>query len=216
MMIFTRSSIKIDSVKRTEIMKLLGTYDIPARLLKAISKLYENTRARVITPDGETKGILQGDTLAPYLFAIVLDHIMKRTYNGKETELGFQLQRQKKYFFLNMASASTKYKRNPFTSSKRRKRKTQRGELTSQCQQHLTDINTGCWRDRNFDPSDGTNEKKKEFINSNKSGADMGDTSSNGNDDYDTSSHANWIVSPHISSKKIWSRRLYVGFAIHY
>ena len=81
-------------------MKILEAYDIPSILLKAISILYENTRARAITPDGETEyfqvttGILQGDILAPYLFAIVLDHIMRRTYNGKETELGFQLQRQ--------------------------------------------------------------------------------------------------------------------------
>ena len=78
------------TVNRSE-MKILNAYDIPPRLLKAIRKLYENIRARVITPDGETKyfqvttGLLQGDTLAPYFFVIVLDHIMRQTYiTGKK------------------------------------------------------------------------------------------------------------------------------------
>ena len=89
-----------DSVHRGMLMKILKAYDVPPRMLRAISKLYENTRAKVITPDGETEyfevkaGVLQGDTLAPYLFAIVLDYVMCKTYNGREEELGFQLHRQ--------------------------------------------------------------------------------------------------------------------------
>jgi len=38
---------------------------------------------------------LQGDTLAPSLFAIVLDYVMCQTYSGRENEIGFQLQRQR-------------------------------------------------------------------------------------------------------------------------
>ena len=40
--------------------------------------------AKVVTPDGETEmfeikvGVLQGDTLAPYLFIIVLDYALRR------------------------------------------------------------------------------------------------------------------------------------------
>ena len=40
--------------------------------------------AKVLTPDGETElfeilaGVLQGDTLAPYLFAIVIDYCMRQ------------------------------------------------------------------------------------------------------------------------------------------
>ena len=73
-------------------MKILKAYDVPPKLHRAISKLYENTRARVITPDGETKffeiiaGVLQGDTLAPYLFVIVLDYMLRKTFTGKEGE----------------------------------------------------------------------------------------------------------------------------------
>jgi len=46
--------------------------------------MYTNTEARVISPDGETElfditaGVLQGDTLAPFLFIIVLDHAMRQ------------------------------------------------------------------------------------------------------------------------------------------
>ena len=54
----------------------------------------------MITPDGETDffqiidWVLQRDTLAPYLFAIVLDYIMRKTYQGREEELGFHLQKR--------------------------------------------------------------------------------------------------------------------------
>ena len=43
-------------------MIILEAYDIPPRLLKAVSNLYENTRARVITPDGETDEYFQVTT----------------------------------------------------------------------------------------------------------------------------------------------------------
>ena len=75
-------------------MKILKAYNIPPKMLSAINLLHENT---IITPDGETEyfeikaGVLQGDTLAPYLFAIVLDYIMRKTYDGREEEIGFQL-----------------------------------------------------------------------------------------------------------------------------
>ena len=66
-----------------------------------LKKIYENTKANVIIPDGETNflevkaGVLQDDTLAPYLFAIVLDYVMRETYRGRKEELGFKLQKRK-------------------------------------------------------------------------------------------------------------------------
>ena len=49
-------------------------------IMTAISILYKDTEAQVITPDGDTEffeilaGVLQGDTLAPFLFIIALDY----------------------------------------------------------------------------------------------------------------------------------------------
>ena len=52
----------------------------------------------MVTPDGETElfdisaGVLQGDTLAPFLFIIVLDCAKRRVMaDGKEEELGFKI-----------------------------------------------------------------------------------------------------------------------------
>ena len=36
-------------------------------------------------------GVLQGDTLAPYLFAIAVDYIMREAVQGDEDKLGFEL-----------------------------------------------------------------------------------------------------------------------------
>ena len=60
--------------------------------------MYTNTKARIVTPDGETElfditaGVLQGDTLAPFLFIIVLDYALRKALGGgKEQELGFTI-----------------------------------------------------------------------------------------------------------------------------
>ena len=53
-------------------MKILKAYGIPDELVRAIEILYKDTRAKVISPDGETEyfdivaDVLQGETLAPY------------------------------------------------------------------------------------------------------------------------------------------------------
>ena len=86
-----------NSIHRGKMMKILRAYGIPEQLVNAISKLYEETQAKVLSPDGETDyfeilaGVLQGDTLAPYLFAIVIDYVMRRAIGDKAHELGFTL-----------------------------------------------------------------------------------------------------------------------------
>ncbi len=58
--------------------------------------LYKNTKFLVRSPDGDTSffdihaGVLQGDTLAPFLFVIILDYVL-RTSLDKHTNLGFTL-----------------------------------------------------------------------------------------------------------------------------
>ena len=57
-------------------------YGIPEKIIAAINWMYENPQTFVDTMDGPTdiisttKDILQGDTLAPYLFVIVVDYIL--------------------------------------------------------------------------------------------------------------------------------------------
>ena len=87
-----------DSIHRAKMMRILKAYGIPPNLLSATEKMYTNTKARVQTPDGETElfditaGVLQGDTLAPFLFIIVLDYAMRKAMaDGKEEDLGFTI-----------------------------------------------------------------------------------------------------------------------------
>ena len=62
----------------------------------------KSTKAKVITPDGETDvfeivgGVLQGDTLAPYLILIVLDYALWVAILGREEKLGFQLSKRRR------------------------------------------------------------------------------------------------------------------------
>ena len=43
-----------DSIHCKKMIKILKAYDIPEKLSAAIAKLYENTKAKVLSPDGET------------------------------------------------------------------------------------------------------------------------------------------------------------------
>ena len=85
-----------DSVHRAKMIQILKAYGISNELINAIQKLYEGARAKVLSLDGDTEyfeilgGVLQGGTLAPYLFTIVIDYIMRMAIDGKE-ELGFIL-----------------------------------------------------------------------------------------------------------------------------
>ena len=69
-----------ESINRRSMFKILKAYDIPPRRLSAIESVYTNTRAAVVTPSGISdqfkiiSGALQGDTLAPFIFIIVLDY----------------------------------------------------------------------------------------------------------------------------------------------
>ena len=98
-LVFRDSKKGFDSVHRGRMLKIRLAYDIPQKLINAIGLLYQGTKAKVITRDGETDffeieaGVLQGDTLAPYLFAIVLDYAMRRAIDGREEELGFKIDR---------------------------------------------------------------------------------------------------------------------------
>ena len=81
-----------DSINREVMFEILGLYGIPDKIIKAIKALHTNTKSRVITPDGETElfdivaGVLQGDTLAPLLFVIVLDYVLRISLDANKTK----------------------------------------------------------------------------------------------------------------------------------
>ena len=60
-----------------------------AHFIQVIAAMYTNTRARVVSPNEETElfditaGVLQGDTLAPFLFIIVIDYALRKAMDGK-------------------------------------------------------------------------------------------------------------------------------------
>ena len=90
-----------DTIHRGKMLRILHAYGIPGQIVDAVGDMYERTMAKVITPDGETDlfeilaGVLQGDTLAPYLFVIVLDFALRIAITGKEEDLGFHLEKRR-------------------------------------------------------------------------------------------------------------------------
>ncbi|KAI8503591.1 hypothetical protein Bbelb_185620 [Branchiostoma belcheri] len=77
--------------------EILHLYGIPPPIIEAIKSLYTNTTATVVTSDGETSpfevtaGVLQGDTLAPFLFIVVLDYILRLSLDSMQ-EKGLEIQ----------------------------------------------------------------------------------------------------------------------------
>ena len=73
----------------------MKAYGISTKIVDAISILSKDTEAQLITPDGDTEffeifaGVLQGDTLAPFLFIIALDYALREA--SGETHTGFKL-----------------------------------------------------------------------------------------------------------------------------
>ena len=80
--------------------QILLAYGLPKESIAAITILYRNTKVKVHSPDGDTEyfdivaGLLQGDTLAPYLFIICVVYVL-RTSIDKIRENGFELTKKR-------------------------------------------------------------------------------------------------------------------------
>jgi len=87
-----------DSIHRGKMEQILRAYGIPNETVDAIMMLYKNSTAMVRSPDGDTDlfsitaGVLQGDTLAPYLCIICLDYVLRISVD-KIKEKGLTLDR---------------------------------------------------------------------------------------------------------------------------
>ena len=99
-LIFVDFTKAFDSIHRGKMEQILLAYGIPKETVAAITILYRNTKVKVRSPDGDTEyfdivaGVLQGDTLAPYLFIISLDYVL-RTSIDKIKENGFELTKKR-------------------------------------------------------------------------------------------------------------------------
>ena len=92
-MIFLKLSIRLTE---TRCSKFLGLYGIPTKIINVIKVLYTDTISSILTSDGETEpfcilsGIQQGDTLAPFLFIIVVDYVLRMSVDKIHTK-GYEL-----------------------------------------------------------------------------------------------------------------------------
>ena len=99
-LIFVDYTKAFDSIHRGKMEQILLAYGKPKETVAAITILYRNTKVKVRSPDGDTEyfdivaGVLQGDTLAPYLFIICLDYVL-RTSIDKIRENGFKLTKKR-------------------------------------------------------------------------------------------------------------------------
>ena len=94
---FTKAFASMHSGKMEQI---LLAYGLSKETVAAIMILYRNIKLKVRSLDGDTDyfdivaGVLQGDTLAPYLFIICLDYVL-RTSIDKIKENGFELTKKR-------------------------------------------------------------------------------------------------------------------------
>ncbi len=94
---FTKAFDSIHSGKMEQILLIHG---LPKETVAAITILYKNTTVKVRSPDGDPEyfdivaGVVQGNMLAPYLFIICLDYVL-RTSIDKIRENGFELTKKR-------------------------------------------------------------------------------------------------------------------------
>ena len=99
-LLFVNFTKTFDSIHRGKMEQILLAYGLLKETVAAITMLYGNTKVKVRSPVGGTEyfdfvaGVLQGDTLATYLFIICLDYVL-RTSIDKIRENGFELTKKR-------------------------------------------------------------------------------------------------------------------------
>ena len=99
--VFIDYSKAFDSIHRERMFEILEAYGIPGIIIDAIKAIYTDSTALVISLDGVTDpfpilaGELLGDTLAPFLFVVVLDYIMRHALEDIHQSTGIILEERK-------------------------------------------------------------------------------------------------------------------------
>ena len=113
-LLFIDFSKAFDSIHRGKMKEILSAYGVPKETVVAIMILYQDTCSMVRSPDGDTDffdisaGVLQGDTLAPYIFIICLDYVLRKALD-KNNELGFTLAKRKSKRYPAMKKTNADY-----------------------------------------------------------------------------------------------------------
>ena len=113
-LLFVDFTKAFDPIHRGKMKQILLAYGQPKETVAAIMILYRNTKVKVRSLDGDAEyfdivaEVLQGHTLAPYLFIICLDDVL-RTSIDKIKENGFEQtkQRSRKYPAKTIPTPST-------------------------------------------------------------------------------------------------------------
>ena len=84
--------------------QILLEYGLPKETVAEITILCRITKVKVRSPDGDTEyfdivaGVLQGDTLTPYLFIICLDYMLRTTIDEiRENDIELTKKRSRRY-----------------------------------------------------------------------------------------------------------------------
>ena len=103
-----------DFIHRGKMEQILLAYGQPKETVAVIMMLYTNTKVIVRSPDGDTDyfdilaGVLQGDTLAPYLFIICLDYVLGTSIDIIK-ENSFRLTKEKSRMYPAKTITNTNY-----------------------------------------------------------------------------------------------------------
>ena len=98
--LFVNFSKAFDSKHRRKMEQIQLAYGLPKETVTAIMILYKNTKVKVHSLDGDTDyfdivaGVLQGDTLAPYLFIICVDYVLRISVDIMKDN-GFKLAKER-------------------------------------------------------------------------------------------------------------------------
>ena len=98
MIVFANFKKAFDGGHRGKMLQIMKAYDFPENLVKSIELMHKGSQATVITLQffNILAAVLLGDTLVPYLFAIILNYAVRMAIGGgKEEELGFKLDRRR-------------------------------------------------------------------------------------------------------------------------
>ena len=99
-LLFVDFSEAFDSIHRGKLEQILLAYGLPKETIAAKMMLYKNMKVKVRSPDGDTDyfdivaDVLQGDILAPYLFIICLDYVLRTSIDIMKDN-GFKLAKER-------------------------------------------------------------------------------------------------------------------------